>query len=123
VDGQGQLRMLKISVVEGSRRRRLILEGKLVAPWASELTTACEAARANLHGRQLIVDLRSLTAISPEGENVLLQLMNEKIQFHSGVFMKEVLKQLARKRQRTSQHAANENSDVDSTRAKRGHTL
>jgi anti-anti-sigma regulatory factor len=111
MDGQGQVRMLKISVVEGPRRRRVILEGTLVAPWAAELTTACEAARANLHGRQLIVDLRSLTAISPEGESVLMQLMNEKIKFHCGVFMKEVLRQLARKRQRMSQHAANENSD------------
>ena len=105
--------MLKISVVEGPRRRRLILEGKLIAPWAAELTTACEAARADLHGRQLIVDLTSLTAISPEGESVLLQLMNDKIQFQCGVYMKEVLRQLARKRQRTSQHAANENSDMD----------
>jgi hypothetical protein len=105
--------MLKISVVEGPHRRRLILEGKLIAPWTTELTTACEAARADLHGRQLIVDLRSLTAISSEGESVLLQLMNEKIKFHCGVFMKEVLRQLARKRQRTSPPAANENSGVD----------
>jgi hypothetical protein len=113
VEGQGQVRMLKISVVEGPRRRRLILEGKLVAPWAAELTTACEAARADLRGRQLIIDLRSLTAIGPEGESVLLQLMNEKTKFQCGVFMKEVLKQLARKRQNTSQHAGNENSGID----------
>jgi hypothetical protein len=113
VDGQGQVRMLKISVVEGPRRRRLILEGKLIAPWAAELATACKAARADLHGRQLIMDLRSLTAISSEGESALLQLMDEKIKFQCGVFMKEVLRQLTRKRHRTSQHAANENSDVD----------
>jgi hypothetical protein len=89
--------MLKISVVEGPRRRRLILEGKLIAPWVAELTSACESARVDLHGRQLIVDLTSLTAISPEGERVLLQLMDEKIQFQCGVYMKEVLRQLARK--------------------------
>ncbi len=105
--------MLKISVVEDPRRRRLILEGKLIAPWTAELTTACEAARADLNGRQLIVDLTSLTAISPEGENVLLQLMNEKIKFQCGVFMKEVLRQLARRHQTSSQHAENENSDGD----------
>jgi hypothetical protein len=93
--------MLKISVVEGPRRRRLILEGKLIVPWAAELTTACEAARVNLNGRELIVDLTSLTAISPEGECVLLELMNQKIKFRCGVFMKEVLRQLARKRPRT----------------------
>jgi hypothetical protein len=89
--------MLKISVVEGPRRRRLILEGKLIAPWVAELTTACESARADLHDRQLIVDLTSLTAISPEGERVLLELIDEKIQFQCGVYMKEVLRQLAHK--------------------------
>jgi hypothetical protein len=105
--------MLKISVVEGPCRRRLILEGKLIAPWVAELTTACEAARADLHGRQFVVDLTSLTAISPEGESVLLQLMDEKIEFQCGVFMKEVIRQLARKRQRPSPPTANENSGVD----------
>ena len=104
--------MLKISVVDGPRQRRLILEGKLIAPWAAELTSACEAARADLNGRQLIIDLRNLTAISSEAEGVLLQLMNEKVKFQCGVFMKEVLRQLARRPQRPS-HAANENADVD----------
>jgi hypothetical protein len=105
--------MLKISIVEDSRQYRLVLEGKLIAPWTIELTTACKRARADLDGRQLILDLKSLTAISPEGESVLLQLMNEDITFRCGVFMKEVLRQLARKRQRTSQDAANENADSD----------
>jgi hypothetical protein len=106
--------MLKISVVDSPRRRRLIVEGKLIAPWTAELTSACEAARADLHGREFIVDLRSLTAISPEGESVLLQLMNEKITFECGVFVKEVLRHLARKSHRAPEHAANDNSDVSS---------
>jgi hypothetical protein len=89
--------MLKISVVEDTRRRRLILEGRLVAPWTTELITACEAARAAVPDGELVVDLRGVTAISPEGEGVLLQLMNEKVKFQCGVYMKEVLRQLARK--------------------------
>ena len=89
--------MLKITVVEEQRRRRLIVEGKLIAPWAAELTSACQTARTDLHDRELIVDLRGLTAISPEGEAVLLQLMREKVQFRCGVYMKEVVRQLARK--------------------------
>ncbi|HEX4166508.1 MAG TPA: hypothetical protein VHZ55_13650 [Bryobacteraceae bacterium] len=105
--------MLKISVVEGPRQRRMILEGKLIVPWVAELGAACEAARANLNGRELIVDLTSLTAISPEGECVLLELMNQKIKLQCGVFMKEVIRQLAHKRQTMSPPAANENSDVD----------
>lgn len=105
--------MLKISVIEGPRQCRLILEGKLIAPWVAEFVAACEAARAKLNGRELIVDLTSLAAISPEGECALLELMNEKIKFQCGVFMKEVLRQLTRKQQRTSPDSANENSDPD----------
>ena len=89
--------MLRISVVESPVRCRLVVEGKLIAPWAAELATACEKARADLHGRELVVDLRSLTAIDSEGESVLLQLMSEKVKFRRGVFMKEVLRRLASK--------------------------
>jgi anti-anti-sigma regulatory factor len=71
------------------------VEGKLVAPWVAEFTTACEEAKAGLHGRALVVDLRNVTAIDRDGENVLLQLIRENVKFQGGVFIKEVLKQLA----------------------------
>ena len=87
--------MLRISVVESPRRCRLVVEGKLIAPWTAELAAAWEKARADLHGRELIVDLRSLTAIGAEGESVLLKLMSEKVKFRCGVFTKEVLRRLA----------------------------
>lgn len=91
---------MKISFVERPRRRRLIVEGKLVAPWVAEFATACEKAKVDLYGRELIVDLRNVTAITLEGESVLLQLIMEKVKFQCGVFMKEVIRQLARKSQR-----------------------
>lgn len=87
--------MLKITVVEDRQQRRLIVEGRLIAPWAAELTNAYEAGKADLEERELVVDLRSLTAVSTEGEAVLLQLMREKARFLCGVYMREVLKQLA----------------------------
>ncbi len=89
--------MLKISVVESPRRRQLVVEGKLIEPWAAELAKAWEEAKADLNGRDLIVDLRSLTAVGPEGENVLLQLMREKVKLRCGVFMKEVISGLRRR--------------------------
>lgn len=73
------------------------MEGKLVAPWLAEFTTACEKAKADLQGRELVVDLRNVTAINSEGESVLLQLIGEKVKLQCGVFMKEVLRQLVRK--------------------------
>jgi len=91
---------LKISLVEGPRRCRLIVEGKLIAPWVAEFATACKKALDDLHDRELIIDLRNVTAISPEGEGVLLQLMRKKLKFQCGIFMKELLRQLARKSRR-----------------------
>jgi len=88
---------LKISFVESPRRCRLKVEGKLVPPWVAEFTSACEKALGHLHGRELVVDLRNVTAITPEVESVLLQLIKQKVKFQKGVFMKEVLRQLARK--------------------------
>src|SRR5260370_41039835 len=90
--------MLKITVVEDARWRRLIVEGKLIAPWAAELATAYQTAKVDLQNRELIVDLRSLTEISSAVEDVLLQLMQEKVKFLFGVYVKEVLRQLVRKR-------------------------
>jgi anti-anti-sigma regulatory factor len=59
---------------ERRSERRLILEGKLLAPWVTELRTACEKARGDLQNRELVIDLKNVTAISSEGENVLLEL-------------------------------------------------
>jgi hypothetical protein len=96
--------MLKISVIESRRQRRLILEGKLMPPWAAELKAACDRARTDLEGRDFVVDLKHLTAISQEGENLLLELMIDGVEFRSsGVFTQHILKQLARKRRGNSQ--------------------
>ena len=90
--------MLRISVCEGRNKRRLLLEGKLIAPWATELRTACEKAKTDLDGRELVVEMNNLSAISQEGENVLLDLLSEGIKFRChGVFTKFILKQLARR--------------------------
>jgi hypothetical protein len=106
--------MLKISLVDGQRQRKLIVEGTLVAPWASELAIACEKARADLEGRELIVDLRSLTGIGPEGESVLLQLMKNKVKLQCGVFVRELLRQLVRSSQQNPVEAGDALNDADS---------
>ena len=105
--------MLKITVVEGRRQRRLIVEGRLIAPWAAELTRAYETAKADLEERELVVDVRGLTAISPEGEAVLLRLMREKAKFLCGVYMREVLKQLAHNTTGSFSEAADESTNSD----------
>jgi anti-anti-sigma regulatory factor len=108
--------MLKMSLVEDQRERRLIAEGALVPPWAGELAIACEKARAGLDGRELIVDLRSLTRIGPDGERVLLQLMKNKTKLQCGVYVRELLRQLVRNTQLEALGLAEDPNDADSER-------
>jgi hypothetical protein len=93
--------MLKISLIDSARQRRVIVEGKLIAPWAAELRNACEAARAELLGRDLVIEMKHLTTISQEGENVIVELINAGFKFRCrGVFTRHVLKQLTRRANR-----------------------
>lgn len=94
--------MLKISRIDSARQSRLIVEGKLIAPWAAELRSACEKARADLRDRELVVELKHITTISQEGENVIVELVNGGIRFRChGVFTKHAVKQLTRRASRT----------------------
>jgi hypothetical protein len=98
--------MLKISVVEARNQRRLLVEGRLIAPWSAELISACDKARDGLDGRELLVELVNLTAINQEGDNALIALMNEGVKLRGyGVFTKQVLRQLARRERKPFQEA------------------
>ena len=93
--------MLKISILEGRKQRRLVVEGKLVTPWCDELKAACERAGSGLNGRELVIDLKNVTPISQQGENLLLELMKHGVRFRGcGVFTNEILKQVARRLRR-----------------------
>jgi len=93
--------MLKISLVDCRTQRRLIVEGKLIAPWVAALKSACEDARADLRGRDLVIEMKHITTISQEGENAILELINGGTRFRGhGVFTKHVLKQLTSRARR-----------------------
>ena len=95
--------MLKISVIDSRTERRLVLEGKLIAPWVAELRTAWKAVNQEINGRALVVDLGNVAVISQEGENALLDLMNEGAKFRcSGVVAKHVIRELRRRSKRNS---------------------
>jgi len=93
--------MLKISLIDSATQRRLVVEGKLLAPWVAELRSVCEKARADLRGREFVVEMKHISTISQEGENVILELMDGGIKFRCyGVFTKHVVKQLTRRASR-----------------------
>jgi anti-anti-sigma regulatory factor len=95
--------MLKISIIESQTRRQLVLEGKLVAPWTDELKNVCQGTAIEVDQRELVLDIRGLTVISKDGEEVLLGLILHGAKFRSDVFTKQLLKQLARRVQRNGQ--------------------
>lgn len=90
--------MLKITVIDNSVSRRLVLEGALWASWVPELEIAWKMAKLDLRGRKLVVDMTDITSISQEGEAMLVQLMREGAQLRShGLFTKHVIRQLRRR--------------------------
>ena len=100
---------MKISLVDNARQLRVIVEGKLIAPWAAELRSACEKARADLRGRELVVEMKHISTISQEGESLLLDLINGGIRFRcQGVFTKQVVKELTRRAGRKLRIRAND---------------
>jgi hypothetical protein len=62
-------------------QRRLVVEGKLSDPWVTELRTTCRSAMRDLEERKLVIDLSSLTVISREGQDAIVDLMKEGAKF------------------------------------------
>jgi hypothetical protein len=94
--------MLKISIVNNRTQCRLILEGRLIAPWVEELRTTWRTAKEEFDGRELVIDMENVIVVSQEAENTLLQMMNEGARFRSsGVLTKHVLQQLKRRNKKS----------------------
>jgi hypothetical protein len=90
--------MFKISIIETPSERRLVVEGKLMSPWAREVVQAWKDGARQLEGRSLLVDLTNVTLIGPDGEEVLSELMQAGAKFAcAGVLTSHLVKQLARK--------------------------
>jgi anti-anti-sigma regulatory factor len=114
--------MLKISVTDSENMRLLVLEGKLVAPWTDELRSMTQGMAGDSEQRELIIDVSGVTAISADGEEVLLRLIVGGAKFRqSGAYMRQVLKQLARRADRETRRGiyvqtALETSDQEARR-------
>jgi len=90
--------MFKMSIVDTPSQRKLVVEGKLSEPWVAEFRTTCRNVSRDLDGRRLVIDLSSLTIISRDGEDAILDLMRTGAKFTcAGIFTRHVLKRLARK--------------------------
>jgi hypothetical protein len=68
--------MLKITAIKTNRRCRFVLEGELVSPWVAELQKAWKDARLSAGSLTLMVDLRDVITIGPEGKDILSEMMS-----------------------------------------------
>ncbi len=92
------INMFRISIIDTQAQRKLVVEGKLSDPWLNELRTTWRNASHELEGRKLVIDLNSLTSISHQGEDAILDLMREGAKFScAGILTRHVLKRLARR--------------------------
>jgi hypothetical protein len=89
--------MFKLSIVETEGRQKLVLEGKLVPPWTTEVESAWKTIRQQHDGKPLLIDLTNVTVISRDGEELLLRLMKDGAKFAGkGVLNRHLLRKLAR---------------------------
>ena len=93
--------MLKITSIDDEHQRTLVLEGKVIDPWIAELERAWGEAQSNGR-RSVVVDLKDVTTISQQGENLLYRMMAEGATFFCcrGVLTRHVLQQLEQRRAR-----------------------
>ncbi len=92
--------MLKITAIGSGRERTLILEGKLIDAWITELERIWGEARAA--NRSVVIDLKDVTTISQQGENLLHRMMAEGATLFCcrGVLTRHVVQELERRRAR-----------------------
>ena len=73
--------MFKLSIVDMPAQHRLVVEGKLTDLRVAELRTTYRSAMRDLEGRKLVIELSSLTVISREGQDAIVDLMKEGAKF------------------------------------------
>jgi len=99
--------MLRVTTVRTDKRLRLVLEGELASPWVAELFNEWNNVRASARDRRVVVDLRNVTMISEEGEEILFGMMSGGARFICrGVHNRHVLRQLTRKHRELNRRLA-----------------
>jgi ABC-type transporter Mla MlaB component len=73
------------------------LQGKLAGQVVSELITAWRKTRSERTGRKCVIDLVDLTCVDESGEQALMEMMADGVEFAAkGVYTKGLLENLAK---------------------------
>jgi len=87
--------MLRITTIESTTKRGLLLEGQLTEPWVAELDSHWERMRRAAPQLKLAVDLRGVTRIDARGKAILVRMKREGAEFlASGIRTNHLLSSL-----------------------------
>lgn len=90
--------MLKISVNDTARERQLILAGVLSSAWVAELRNTWNAAQRQIEHRVIVLDMKDVTLIGSDGEELLLEMIRNGAKFRGGgVYVGHLLRELEMK--------------------------
>ena len=90
---------MRVAIIEDLNQRRLKVEGALIGAGVEEFRDACSKAREDLLGRDLLIELADVIAISQEAENLLLELINTGVRIRCcGKFAQYIVTELRRRR-------------------------
>ena len=100
--------MFKITITDESDERTLLVEGTLTGPWVEDLRATWRRMYLAPMGRELVIDVRNLSAISQEGENLLLDLIADNVKFRcQGMFTRLVMHRLVQRAEYELQETRN----------------
>jgi len=92
VTGRRETAVLRITITDFPDEQRWSLEGRLVGPWAAELSSLWREKRQERNGRKCIVELSNVTFIDGIGETALAEIMTQGAEIIAGgVYTKQRL--------------------------------
>jgi anti-anti-sigma regulatory factor len=90
--------MLRITIAETLTEQKWTVEGQLVHPWISELSSTWTKTETARRDRKCVVDLTGVTFIDKSGENMLAQLSKQGAELiATGCYTRHVVHNIERK--------------------------
>ncbi len=86
--------MFRVTIQDESDRTIFKIEGKLAQPWVAELQE-CWRKTIRPDGKPVLVDVRAVTFVTPEGKQLLREIHRAGVRFlASGPMMNSIIEQI-----------------------------
>jgi ABC-type transporter Mla MlaB component len=95
--------LLKISILDSSQEKKIVLEGKFTEPWISEVAKVWNREQGYLNGRNCVVDLTDVTDIDPCGMAILSGMIRDGVKIITNGLLTSYLVETLRQKVRNAQ--------------------